>query len=431
MRSDDALLARAFPDIVDQIRSLIRGPPIACVVTAPPGTGLTTLLMSLIREEGLSPIRFTSAQTRLKGTLANTAVRSVGVDFKPKCVVLDEFDVMLDDPLSSPDVIGFLAGTVKLHVVCAGRALPKTKLKGPVGKLTTVTFPDPPLKLVADILASLGYQTAPDTTDLRGHIVQAQVALRFQRDDFRNSTCILEECASEPTTDTCLNAFVKDPVIRSIVRENYALVTDDLDAVRDVSECYSLGDLLERKSFRNAELSDALGAVMLGLPLAILRQTGVDPGCWSDKKHGVVWSHCNHLATKTKALVATKSSLMTRNLTTLEDLAIVSTLPGHADTLWQSAPWRSGKRVRASSKKGEKTVGETSRNGRRVANQRSHENPAIASTDRNKKRRKARAGDELLGHLAGDRADDAAAADGTTKPTTPADASDADPSATA
>ncbi len=383
--SDDTLLCKAFPELVHRLLDFLKSPPSSVLVTAPPGTGLTTLVTLLIRERGMSLIRFTSAETRLKGTLDTANVTSVGVDFKIKCIVLDEFDAMMTDALSIADVTSFLAKPVRVHVICAGRPLPPSRTKGAIAKLPSVHFPKPPLSIVANILRESGVDMPSElTSDLRGHLVEADLALKFKRDDFRDVTQTLQECAKAPTAQACVTAFSKDGnVMTSIIRENYHLMTDDLQAVVDISECFSKADVLERKTFR-LDCTDALGAIMIGSPLVHLASS---TRSWLDKKHGKTWSNMNHMAAKKKEFVFLRSKL--RNMITIEDAAFFRAIhKAHVDAgrldlidedpeivtaicrLWSSKWYKQHlnaklkKMSESSSKQCEKSVGRSTSNGR-------------------------------------------------------------------
>lgn len=353
--SDDTLLALSFPDEVSQLREYLSGPPGAVFVTSEQGTGLSTLLKLLIRESGMSMIRLASSQTRLKGVLKDTCATSVGVDFKRKCILLDEFDVMMGDSTQAQDLVTFLLGSPNVHIVCAGHPVRKTKLftslcKPPSAWVSPpIAFPSPPIDRIREVLLRHGIVLGKDgdtdnkNVDLRSMLLTADMGLFHKRDIFQEGVQALTTCLEAPTLDKSLRVFAFDSsVIPALIQENYLTLVDDLRTIAEVSDSISAGDTLEKFMYKHqrfdainmyASFSVAYPASRLPTPITSTTTQAKKPtqgkqAIPSSAKYGTVWSKMHNLATKSKLAKHVATHMISKGSTAshVEDYSFVRSI---------------------------------------------------------------------------------------------------------
>lgn len=113
-----------FPEAeVAALRAWMRDGAVGpALVTAAPGSGLTTLVTLLVREVGMDAVWIGCATPRVKQLLQAAGASPVSVTLRRKIIVVDEFDVFGSDSVALADALAFAKAGPPLPVLFASRA---------------------------------------------------------------------------------------------------------------------------------------------------------------------------------------------------------------------------------------------------------------------------------------------------------------------
>lgn len=345
--SDDTLFSS---DDVARLRDFFRQAPPgnALVVLAHTGSGSSTLVELLVRECGdIDAVWTHPGTTRLRALLAAAGQGNISALGKRKFVVFDAFDAMLADQASNADIVEFLKKSPPTPIVCIAHrrrnaqqrifeAFPSPKRRD--GSILVVEMPRlsddsvlARLKIVAsrenididdDALATIA---ADAHGDLRSALGVLEMGLKGSKmDEFPDGLEAAADALADNTTiEQALDLYHADiAVVPAAIFENYASLVKDMTVCTDVSDSFSLSDIVHEAAFSKQrwDLLDVVGTLSVAQP-AIRMNTTMAPAI---KKFGTAWSKANNRLAKLKALKIVRRKMS--GVPVIEDLAYVRTI---------------------------------------------------------------------------------------------------------
>jgi hypothetical protein len=309
-----------------------RGP---ALVTAGPGSGLTTLLALLVREVGLDAVWVGSATPRIKQLLQQAGASPVSVTLRRKIIVVDELDALAaGDAMAMADALAFARSAPPLPVLFASHATRSQKSLEFARAWPRFALGRPAAPALAAYLGGVARKHGVPADEgalraladrVRGDVRAALMALELVRGgggdgaaaavvdvkDERADGLDLAEAILRgergATVPECLRVFGMEPAVVPMgVYENYlsSLGRDDLRAACEVAHGFSDADLVDRYLYaRQAwDVMEAYGVCCVAAPSLALRRhrRRPPPPSYGIAKFGTVWSKVYNMCAKAK-----------------------------------------------------------------------------------------------------------------------------------
>jgi hypothetical protein len=322
----DSLLSQTtIAEVRQWLRGLFasRGGGVA-VLTAPTGSGLSTMVRLLLSEIGADVVDVGSSQLRLKAFVADACQSPISVTGRPKVLVVEEFDVLVG---TDANVAGdLMLKAPRVATLCLARSGRSSRFADATKAYTSFAFRAPRSDSIARVLLAArrgdAAAAARVAAECRGDVRAALAAWAFKsakapaadapaaddgsdapnadapaaadaylRDMVPEGMDSVEALlASHSSVDAVLAAFSSDPGIVSMgLWENYTSVAADV--CPGVSESFSAADVVDAAMYRtqNWTLHDVYGAFAAAAPSAYLTRTPKAKKPRIDK-FGTIWS---------------------------------------------------------------------------------------------------------------------------------------------
>ena len=305
------------PDVTSALRAWLSASTArAAFATAPVGSGLTTLVRSLVRETRTEAVWLTPSDASLADRLRDAGGSRVAPNGRRKVVIVDDFDAASVDKRIMTIVCAF-AKVTRAPLLCLGHPARSAKAEF-AAKWARFDFPRPSDEAVAASLG--GGEAARDVaTACRGDVRSAARALDFatrgasgsgsyRKDVFVDGLDSVETVLDKgPTTvEELLSACDADSVVVPMgVFENYlaTLAKDEIGVAARVAESFSMADNVEEHihAKQRWDLSYLYGATSTAGPGVELRRRR-GRGVPRVEKFGSVWSKVQNGRAKAKNL---------------------------------------------------------------------------------------------------------------------------------
>lgn len=310
------------------MRGGVTGPALA---TAATGSGLTTLVSLLIRENELEPVWVGCGTPRIRALLDECCACPVSATMRRKIVVIDEFDAMLScDSTSAAECLA-AAKKHRDHVPMLFLAHPSRSQKALEFAKTwpaKFAFGRPGPAVLAPYLTKVCDRHGIDPSVIpsivgavRGDVRAALMALelhlpklrapppdtpaQFHKDEAADPLDLVEAVLRGDrgrTVRDCLHVFSAEPSVLPMgLFENYLAVMpkDDIRGTAAAAHDFSSADLVDNHMFSKQawELSEAYGTHGVAGPVMSMKRKA--PGA-SITKFGSVWSKAYNSCAKMK-----------------------------------------------------------------------------------------------------------------------------------
>jgi hypothetical protein len=331
------------PPGIEQVRAWLKAPPedflnpdpthpIVMIVTAPIGSGLTTMAGLLLKEECCEPVYISSNTAKPRAILANASTHHTAVNGLSKIIVLDEFDVILNDSGMWTDILEFFKKTPIVRTLCLAHSsrvlenritdlFPNKSIMASLKRVSLVLYPEACRKCIARIVTTENI-----------HDVDMDVLMESTGTDIRAAICTLamkqKECArdvhmdalvavqsllsgSVTTVKNAMSLFYDDAsVISAGIHENYYTSGMTLEECTEVADAISYSSMVDELMYgrQKWDLTDTYGFFSVAVPAIVAtRSTLSSLSKRQDDekitKFGTVWSKQHIGAQKMKAFI--------------------------------------------------------------------------------------------------------------------------------
>lgn len=321
----------------DWIASGVPGPALA---TAPPGSGLTTLVSLLVKEAGLEPVWIGCGTPRIRALLDEAAACPVSATMRRKILVMDEFDALQAcDTSSATECVSATRTKKSIPMLFLAHPYRSQKTYEFAKKWPRFAFARPSLAVMTSYLSKVCSKhgmgdpgiAASVAASVKGDVRAALMALDIHRRSASAATTApattapattapaAKDEACDPldlveavlrgerghTVRDCLHMFsMEGSALPMGLFENYLtwVHKDDTDVVRGIADAYSTGDIIDKHMYSKQawDVYDAYGVHTVVAPsLGMKRTRRGDPKA-TVVKFGSVWSKAYNSCAKMK-----------------------------------------------------------------------------------------------------------------------------------
>lgn len=308
------------------------------LVTAGPGSGLTTLLTLLVREVGLEAVWIGCATPRVKQLLQHAGASPVSVTLRRKIIIVDEFDAFgSGDSSALSDALAFAKASPPLPVLFAshssrsqksqeyakgwprfefgkpGGAVMRTYLRSVCDRHGVDATDDIVAKVVARVRGDLraGLMTL-DAMRIGGSMKGDADVCRHAKDESDDALDIVEGLLRDNRgrdLADCLKAYHMEPsVVPMGLFENYLAGLRgggaDIAAAALAAESWAHADLLDRYIYRHQawDVAELYAVAAVAAPVMHMRRERASKPSptFGVTKFGSVWSRVYNMHAKMK-----------------------------------------------------------------------------------------------------------------------------------